>query len=82
MSYRVDLGFLPADCPISNVITINEVITLSIILLFPIVSRSLISKEFPDIISDFAFLLKRLTTDIYEGVQLFISKTEPFESDW
>ncbi len=58
--YRVliitDLGILPADCPISRVITINEVITLFIIKGFPIIRRILSSKGFPVIIRYVAFV--------------------------
>ena len=44
------LGSLPADCPISRVITMSEVITLPIIKSFQLISRILSSKEFPVII--------------------------------
>ena len=47
---KTELGFLPADYPILGVITINEVITLSIIKGFPIIRRNLISKGLPVII--------------------------------
>ena len=47
---KADVGFLPADYPILNVITMSEVITLPIIRSFQLISRSLSSKGFPDII--------------------------------
>ncbi len=49
VSYPIiaDLDTLPADCPILNVITIPEVITLGIIQSFLSISSSLGSKGFP-----------------------------------
>ena len=52
------LGSLPADCPISRVITMSEVITLPIIKSFQLISRILSSKEFPVIIRYVALLDK------------------------
>ena len=61
---KADLGFLPADCPILNVLTMNEVITLPIIRSFQLISRSLSSKGVPDIIRYLAILKIWLATDI------------------
>jgi hypothetical protein len=55
---KTDLDPLPADCPILNVITIPEVITLGIIPSFQDISRSLGSKGFPDIIRHLALLCR------------------------